>query len=111
MRENENGQFLFILNHNETPEMITLDVGGMDLITKKAYRSGEVLTMQKKDILILKCGEKEGIFSSGEKKLVLTEAPEKEEEEPIERPIERPIKKEDVETEATKSEPKKSFFN
>jgi hypothetical protein len=102
LRENENGEFLFILNHNDTPEMMSLDRGGTDLLTGKSYRDGEVITMQKKDVMILKCGEKSSMFSLGGKKEKSVEDAEVEETEPKKTMF--------GETVTEETEPKKTLF-
>jgi beta-galactosidase len=54
LRENENGKFLFLLNHGEGMETVNLERGGADLITGKVYAAGDGLTLEKKDVTILK---------------------------------------------------------
>lgn len=54
VRENENGSFLFILNHNDADTAVTLADSGTDIITETAYAAGAQVTMAPKDVLILR---------------------------------------------------------
>ncbi|MCL2254605.1 MAG: beta-galactosidase [Lachnospiraceae bacterium] len=54
LRENENGQFLFLLNHGEDAETVVLERGGTDLISGKKYEAPDSAVMEKKDVIILK---------------------------------------------------------
>ncbi len=52
-RSNENGKFLFILNHNDKTEEVTLPYGGKDIISGKTYTIGENASLAAKDVMIL----------------------------------------------------------
>lgn len=54
IRENEKGKTLFLLNHNNESVEVVLQYAYMDLLTKVVYNAGDCITMQKKDVLILK---------------------------------------------------------
>lgn len=54
VRENENGRFLFILNHNEEATNIVLPYSGMNLLDGKVYQSGEAISLESKDVIIIK---------------------------------------------------------
>lgn len=54
VRENENGVFLFLLNHGEDTEKVTLPKAGEELLTGIRYGAGEKIVMEKKDVAILK---------------------------------------------------------
>ena len=53
LRENGEKKYLFLLNHNKESSDVTLDRGGVDIITGKAYSKGETVTMEKTDVIIL----------------------------------------------------------
>lgn len=53
VRKNENGSFLFVLNHNDTDTEVVLPDGGTDLITGRSYPAGETVVLASKDVLIL----------------------------------------------------------
>jgi beta-galactosidase len=53
LRENGNGKFLFLLNHGEGTETVSLAMGGTDLLTGQAYNVGENLTLGPKGVAIL----------------------------------------------------------
>lgn len=52
-RENENGMFLFLLNHSNVPQELFLPVGGTDLLTGTSYRKGETLHLAPAQVVIL----------------------------------------------------------
>ncbi len=52
-RINENGRFLFLLNHGEKEIHVELEYEGMDLITGKAYKTGEKVILVNKDVKII----------------------------------------------------------
>ncbi len=54
VRENENGVFLFLLNHGEDTEKVMLPAAGEELLTGIRYGAGEKIVMEKKDVAILK---------------------------------------------------------
>lgn len=54
VRENENGSFLFILNHNEEATDIVLPYSGINLIDGKAYRADTSVSLASKDVMIIK---------------------------------------------------------
>ena len=53
LREKDSEKFLFILNHNDTQEQITITTNCVDLISKELFTSGDIITMPKKDVKIL----------------------------------------------------------
>lgn len=53
-RENENGKFLFILNHSNEAKEILIPYTGVDLITAKTYQKNQKIELTSKDVLILK---------------------------------------------------------
>lgn len=55
-RSNEKGSFLFILNHREDSYVASLPFAGTDLLTGKSYEEGDALTLEKKDVAILRLG-------------------------------------------------------
>lgn len=54
VRENEKGRTLFLLNHNTESSEVILKKGYTDLLNGDVYRAGERVTMEKKEVLILK---------------------------------------------------------
>lgn len=46
-------KYLFLLNHSQKTQTVTLDRDGTDIITGKAYRTGDTVTMEKTAVLIL----------------------------------------------------------
>ena len=54
LRENENGSFLFILNHNNEASDIVIPCSGVDLIKNTSYAEGQKVTLASKDVLIIK---------------------------------------------------------
>ena len=53
VRENVNGNFLFLLNHNKEDVAITVEQAGMDIITGKAYVAGDILKLSKAGVAII----------------------------------------------------------
>lgn len=53
-RSNDNGTFLFFLNHDAEEHNITLNCSGQDILTDTEYKSGDTLTLTAKDVAILK---------------------------------------------------------
>lgn len=53
LRENENGKFLFLMNHNEAAVEMKLDRAGEDVITGSCYQVGDVLILEKAGVVIL----------------------------------------------------------
>lgn len=53
LRENENGRFLFLLNHSGA-EAKVVSPGGEDLLTGTKYQAGDVMTMPVADVKIIK---------------------------------------------------------
>ena len=53
VRENENGSFLFLLNHSEEEKTVTLPAGGYDCIHDCDYKDGDSLKIAAKDVVIL----------------------------------------------------------
>lgn len=56
VRVNENGEFLFLLNHNEYDETITIEQDGCDLLTGQKYTAGETLNLPKAGVAIIQKG-------------------------------------------------------
>lgn len=52
-RSNNNGTFLFFLNHDTEEHAITLNCSGRDILTDTEYQSGGTLTLTAKDVAIL----------------------------------------------------------
>ena len=57
LRENENGSFLFLLNHNDTTASVVLEKDGTDLLTEKQYKAGDSIALEKFGAAII-CREK-----------------------------------------------------
>lgn len=53
LRENKNGSFLFLLNHNDTEQTVTLSKGGHDWLHDCDYKEGASLKINAKDVVIL----------------------------------------------------------
>lgn len=53
-RTNENGTFLFILNHGTQSHDIILNRPGTDILTDKEYRAGDDLILAAKDVAIIR---------------------------------------------------------
>lgn len=54
VRENQNGTFLFLLNHSEKTEKVTLKSGGTDLLNNREYQDGETIELAAKDVALIK---------------------------------------------------------
>ncbi|MCI9662381.1 MAG: beta-galactosidase [Lachnospiraceae bacterium] len=54
VRENENGSFLFLLNHTEDETEIILQHGGTELLGGRTFEAGESLRLPKAGVAILK---------------------------------------------------------
>ena len=54
VRENQNGTFLFLLNHSEKTEKVTLKSGGTDLLNNREYQDGETIELAAKDFALIK---------------------------------------------------------
>lgn len=54
VRENANGSFLFLLNHNEEAVMVNLEQAGTNILTGKTYREGEPMVLPKAGVAIIK---------------------------------------------------------
>ncbi len=52
-RCNDNGTFLFFLNHDSESHDIILNCGGTDILTDTSYQSGDTLTLAAKGVAIL----------------------------------------------------------
>jgi beta-galactosidase len=52
-RSNDNGTFLFFLNHSDESYEVTLPYSGTDILTDVSYRLGEKLILAAKDAAIL----------------------------------------------------------
>lgn len=52
-RANDNGTFLFFLNHDEQSHDITLNCTGRDILTDTEYQDGSILALAAKDVAIL----------------------------------------------------------
>ncbi|HBY72466.1 MAG TPA: beta-galactosidase [Lachnospiraceae bacterium] len=53
VRKNENGEFTFVLNHQENEEQVTLNADYTDMITGRKYQKGCILKLEPKAVLIL----------------------------------------------------------
>lgn len=54
LRENENGKFLFLLNHTEIEQEVTLNHDGVDLITFVKYYKSDTIRLKPKAVAIIK---------------------------------------------------------
>ncbi len=52
-RTNGNGTFLFLLNHDTQNHTVTLNRAGVDILTDRAYQTGEGLNLAAKDVAII----------------------------------------------------------
>lgn len=53
-RVNANGSFVFILNHGQDAYMTAMHFAGTDLLKDKTYEKGDTLTLEAKDVAIIK---------------------------------------------------------
>lgn len=53
-RVNKNGTFVFILNHGQDAYMTAMHFAGTDLLKDKTYEKGDTLTLEAKDVAIIK---------------------------------------------------------
>ncbi len=53
LRENENGSFLFLLNHREDAVEIAVTEKGRDILTDKEYQAGDKITLEKAGVAII----------------------------------------------------------
>lgn len=58
-RYNENGEFLFLLNHSVEEKEIVLTKAGTDLITGSSYGENETVTLRKYDVAIIQRKDEE----------------------------------------------------
>lgn len=54
VRYNDNGEFLFLLNHTQEEKEIVMEEAGTDLLTDKVYAKGDTLTLEKYGVAIVK---------------------------------------------------------
>lgn len=54
VRENENGEFLFLLNHSDDKKAATVPKAGTDIISGRAFDRGEKISIAPKDVIIIK---------------------------------------------------------
>lgn len=54
VRENENGVFLFLLNHTDEEQSVKLVFGGTDIIRNADYAEGDIVKLAAKDVVILR---------------------------------------------------------
>ncbi|MDE6608781.1 MAG: beta-galactosidase [Lachnospiraceae bacterium] len=54
VRENENGVFLFLLNHTDEEQSVKLVFGGTDIIRNAEYTEGDIVNLAAKDVVILR---------------------------------------------------------
>ena len=54
MRENENGRFLFLLNHTDKTLEIKVNQAGNGLIERIEYRAGDVAELPAKGVQIIR---------------------------------------------------------
>lgn len=52
-RANANGTFLFFLNHDSESHNITLNCDGIDILSDTTYKTGDILLLAAKDVVIL----------------------------------------------------------
>ena len=57
VRVNENGRFLFLLNHGEKRTEVMAEQKCTDLISGEACEAGESISLEKNDVKILKMEE------------------------------------------------------
>ncbi|MDE7360232.1 MAG: beta-galactosidase [Lachnospiraceae bacterium] len=55
-RVNENGTFVFLLNHGDAARVMAMPFAGTDLLRSKSYKAGDALTLEAKDVAIVKLG-------------------------------------------------------
>lgn len=53
IRENKNGSFLFLLNHSNVEQSVTLPFGGHDRLHDCDYHEGATITLKAKDVAIV----------------------------------------------------------
>ncbi len=53
IRRNQNGSFLFLLNHNDAPAAVDLPTAGTDILTGARFDAGEPLTLSAKDVALI----------------------------------------------------------
>lgn len=53
LRKNKNGEFLFLLNHNQETVEIPMEQAGKDILTGKEYKTGEVMELQGTGVAII----------------------------------------------------------
>lgn len=53
VRENEKGRFLYLLNHGESADSVTLKRGGKDVLTGFEYAAGAPVSLSAKDAVII----------------------------------------------------------
>ncbi len=53
-RVNENGTFVFLLNHGEEAQVMAVPFAGCDLLSGNRYAAGEMITLAAKGVLIIK---------------------------------------------------------
>ena len=53
VRENENGSFLFLLNHTQDMETVPVEKAGRDILTGREYLSGDNLEIPGAGVVIL----------------------------------------------------------
>lgn len=54
VRENENGNFMFVLNHNEAEVQIEIPYKCEDIITNRIYKNPQSIKLEPKGVMILK---------------------------------------------------------
>lgn len=54
LRRNENGSYLFFLNHRQTPASVVLEHSGTDLLTDQKYNAGDRITLEKAGVSIFR---------------------------------------------------------
>lgn len=58
VRENENGRFLFLLNHTEEEAFASVPADGTDILSGCVYRAGGRVTLSPKDVAIIRMQKK-----------------------------------------------------
>ncbi|MFR5058940.1 Beta-galactosidase C-terminal domain [Faecalimonas umbilicata] len=57
IRSNENGRYLFLLNHGEEMLSVILEYSGKELLSGNTYQAGEKVKLPAKGVFILRLQE------------------------------------------------------
>ena len=58
VRENEKGKYLYLLNHGESADSVTLKQGGTDIISGWEYEAGAPVSLEAKGVALIQLQEK-----------------------------------------------------